>query len=107
MTTTYATLAEANAFAATVLVTSGGRTHLPAFGADHHAEGCAGSVRVALCGCAKRYTITATESACGSLSRVSKVHAGRFASHGGGFVARDDATPTCTKCAKYAAAVTA
>lgn len=100
-TTTFPTIADAQAFAATVLVTSGGQTHLPTFGADHHAEDCASTVRVALCGCTKRYSITASHSACGSLSRVSRIH-DRYASHSGGFIARDGALPTCTKCAKYA-----
>jgi hypothetical protein len=101
-TNIFPTISEANAFASTVLVTSGGKTHLPTFGANHHAENCDSTGRVALCGCSKRYSITATESACGSLSRVSKVHTNRFASHAGGFTARDGALPTCTKCAKHA-----
>jgi hypothetical protein len=102
MTATFATIAEAADFAATVLVTSGGKTHLPTFGADRHADDCTSTVRPALCGCAKRYTITAAESACGSLSQVSKVHAGRYATHAGGFTPRGGALPTCSKCAKYA-----
>ena len=101
-TNIFTTNAEANAFAATVLVTSGGKTHLPAFRVERHAEDCDSTVRATLCGCSKRYSITATESACGSLSRVSKVHANRFASHAGGLTPRDGAMPTCTKCAKYA-----
>lgn len=103
-TTTFATVTEANAFAATVLVSSGGKSHLPTFGPDQHADGCTntGTVRVALCGCTKRYSITAAGSACGSLSRVSKIHQGRYASHAGGFINRDGALPTCTKCAKHA-----
>jgi hypothetical protein len=104
VTATFATIEEANAFAATVLVTSGGKTHIATFGPDRHADDCAntGTVRVALCGCTKRYTITAAESACGSLSRVSKIQAGRYASHSGGFIPRDGAMPTCTKCSKNA-----
>ena len=103
-TTTFTTVTEAKAFAATVLVSSGGKTHLPTFGDDQHADGCTntGIVRVALCGCTKRYSISPSTSSCGSLARVSRMHQDRYASHAGGFIARNGAMPTCTKCAKYA-----
>jgi hypothetical protein len=100
-TTGFATVEEAFAFAATVLVTSGGKTHLAGGITKRHADGCDSGLRVHACTCVKSFSVNAADSACGALSRVSRVHQTRYASNVGAFIARNDALPSCAKCAKY------